>query len=246
MTEEDLLLIEKYFEGTLTAEQAEVFERKRKSSIEFSKEVKFQKELLAHTEAHIRKELKTQMLADFRFINQPGRVKLIQPIRWKVYLSAAAVLILLVVFSIFKFSNDGSTAVFEAYYRPYDGLVVTRSNELKANVGLLDYQRGNYSIALEYLLATSEIKGVSPGERKLLIANCYLNVDEPEKSLEILTSIDSDENPIIKANISWYRAMSYLKMKQPSEAKAIFEMLAAGNSVYAGKASDVLKEAVFN
>ncbi|MEL6561803.1 MAG: hypothetical protein AAFQ94_26695 [Bacteroidota bacterium] len=246
MTEEDLLLIEKYFEGALTGEQAELFERKRESSVEFSNEVKFQKELLAHTEAHIRKELKDQMLSDFRSIDQPGRVKLIQPIRWKYYLSAAAVLILIAVFSIFKFSENESLAIYESYYRPYDGLVVTRSNELNDNAGLLGYQRGEYSTALEYLLATPEIKGVSQGERKLLIANCYLNIDQPYKSLEILESIDSDEKPIIKANISWYRAMSYLKMKQLSEAKAIFEMLAAGNSAYVNKASDILKEAVFN
>ena len=123
MTEEDLLLIEKYFEGALTEEQAELFERKRESSAEFSNEVKFQKELLAHTEAHIRKELKDKMLADFRSVDQPGRVKLIQPIRWKYYISAAAVLILIAVFSIFKFSEDENLAIYEAYYRPYDGQI---------------------------------------------------------------------------------------------------------------------------
>lgn len=247
MTEEDLLLIEKYLDDSLTEEQSVLFESKRRSSEEFSSEVKFQKKLLAHTEAHIRSELKKQMLADYRSIDQPGRVKLIQPINWKFYLSAAAIIILIGVFSIFRFSDSEHSAVFEAYYQPYDGLVVTRTNdELNSNAGLLDYQRGNYPAALDYLLATSEIKDVSPGQRNLLIANCYLMLNQPAESLQFLESTAPDEKPIVIANVNWYRAMSYLKMDQLEEAEKILKVLASGNSAYANKASAILKEELFN
>ncbi len=221
MNNEDLLLIQKSIEGELNEEEQVVFDEKLMQSEDFKKEFKLQKEILAHTEAHIKSNLKAEMLADFRSINQTESAKVIPLKRFYYYAAAASVVVIIGVFSILNLNSSSSSELYTAYYAPYDGIVNTRSDGALSSVGLSLYEQRNYEEALEIILQSHKIKDVTDGQRKLLIANCYLNLEQPGKSLEFLKQIAETESQLIKDNAKWYQVMSYLQLENKELAKDI-------------------------
>lgn len=244
MNEEDLLLIQKSIEGDLTEAEKITFEEKLQQSEEFSKEVKLQKEILAHTEAHLRSKRKVEMLADFRSISEEESTKTIPVWRYFLY-AAAAVIIIIGLFSIFNISPSGTSEIYAAYYKPYDGVVNTRGTDSEVFKGITLYQQGNYQQALNLILQSEEIPEITDGQKNLLIANCLLNLDQAGKSIEYLNQISKDENQLITENTKWYLAMSYLALDNLKAAREQLENLSNSQSAYAKKSSQLLEENIF-
>ncbi|MEL7144918.1 MAG: hypothetical protein AAFO69_01015, partial [Bacteroidota bacterium] len=158
---------------------------------------------------------------------------------------AASIVLLLGVFSIFNLTTPGYEEAFTAYYTPYDGVVNTRGEETALDEGITAYHEKRYADATSLLTEQKSIDGITNGQQYLLIASCYLELDKPDKSLEWLSKIAASESSLIIANQKWYQSLAYLLKDDITKSKQILKELAEGKSAYQNRASQLLKEEVF-
>ncbi len=160
--------------------------------------------------------------------------------------AASVTLIAICCITIFLFLNDSASpnAVFEEYYRPYDGYVITRALTKDAHSeGITAYETGDYATALKHFLnAKSDSLRIS--ERNLLISSCYLSLDEPASALRYLSKIRSQQI-MIQYNKDWYLALAYLNSGRVTESGKLFMDIGQSNSPFALKAKEILKKHIF-
>ncbi|MGB3467286.1 MAG: hypothetical protein WBA74_18530 [Cyclobacteriaceae bacterium] len=244
MTDKELLIIEKYLDEELDQDEKLEFNTLMSGSEEFANEVKLQKSMIAYTSANLRAERKARMLADFRAL-QAEEAKVI-PLWSKLRYFVAASIVLVIGFFIFtNYSQDPADDLYASYYRPYDGVVITRSDGDQSVDGLAAYYSQAYERALEKFINSEETSVITEEQRLLLIANCYLNLDQPDKSIQALKSISAGNNELIKDSRDWYLAMSYLKSEDIEQARSTLIALKDRQSVYSAKAGTLLEEDVF-
>jgi len=201
--------------------------------------------VMAHTEAVVKSKRKAEMLADFRNLRNEQTTKIIPLWRkYVAYAAAASVVLIIGVFALINIGPDESD-VYAMYYNPYDGVISTRDDSTRSFEGVTAYNQGRYQKALDLLLTAKQVKGISKGQQLLLIANCYLALDQPDKSIEYLDQVEQTESTLVKDNKVWYEAMSYLKTGDLRKSRELLEQLKDSNSAYASKAEKVLNEDIF-
>ncbi len=266
MNDHEQSLIEKYLDNRLTDEENIEFNEQVETSDSFASEVAFQKKMLAHLEANIKSQQKAKLLVDLQQIKlednnlQPvnetesrKEAKTIQLIPKKAWYGIAASLVILIgVFSILQLGGQTNDEVYLSYYQPYDGIVNTRGNnnvveEAKPLMEIIAlYNVGQYQIALDNFLKIEKVEGITDGQFALLIANCYLNLDQPANGLEWLAKISTEENSLVTANKDWYIAMCHIKANEIEKAKNKLSDIIDKRSIYTHKASKLLKEDIFS
>jgi len=80
-------------------------------------------------------------------------------------------------------------------------------------------------------------------EKNLAIGICYVELDENQKALTILTPLFQSQTPVNQHRAMWFAAWAYHKMKNKENAKKIFtELSESASPEYADKAKKVLQE----
>ncbi|MEP0987220.1 hypothetical protein [Ekhidna sp.] len=242
ISEENIMLIRKYLDGDLSSDEKELFNEKR-SSKDFNDELKFQEELIKHLSAQISSERKAIMLEDFRRVrkNQKKSTKSSKQI---YYYIAAAVSLLIISFSTIQLLKTKSNEqIFESYFIPYDGVTIKRGQEDQLSQGMKAYSNGDYNEALIFF--QDNAIGTTEPENFLLIGNCHLALNEAEKSLIWFNKISRTENKIAYSAALWYKSLAYIKLEEVEKSRHLLEELVQSNSIYEPKASQLLKESIF-
>lgn len=155
---------------------------------------------------------------------------------------AAAVISLLAVssFVIFEFSRSSSEEIlFDEYFRPYSGVVNTRGDASIPIQGYQDYTAHDYQRALQQFIDSDEPKGDT---LKLLIANCYLGLDDTKNGILWLNRIGADASFSIQQSRDWYLALAFLLSGNIDESKLLLNHLIEAKSIYSKRALLLLKE----
>lgn len=241
--ENDIELIERYLDNSLSTAEEEEFQARVSTSDDFAKEFNFQRKVLAQIQAEEKAELKAKMLSDFRRVTSEQQTQRWYSGKAPWYLAAASLLLISVFYFILGGDADHKE-VFSSYYQAYDGVVVPRGDDQSITDGLQAYNDLNFSKALNIFLAL-ESYDISEGQLQLLIGNCYLNLNQAGEGLRIFQGIEAAENANVLNNRDWYMALTLISLNQLADAKDLLSKIVNSNSIYAIQARALLEEAIF-
>ncbi len=242
ISENDIDLIARYLQGDMPVDEQSAIEAKAAASEDFSKELSFQRRLIAHIQAEEKTRLKAEMLKDFRAKKKEASSKK-WPRRW-IQLAVAASIFLMATFYFVLDSRTSSNEVFLSHFQVYDGVVIVRGEDHSISEGLRAYNRGDFSKALDIFLAL-EAYEISDGQLYLLVSSCFLKLNEPEKALEWLTEVQATEEASIVYNQQWYLALTMLSLDRLEDSKILLQQITASPSIYAAEASTLLDNSIF-
>jgi predicted Zn-dependent protease len=162
---------------------------------------------------------------------------------WPVAIAASVLLLSVSIFVILSLNSKTYETIYETYYKPFPGQLISESvrGEVKDQTGNL--ARTAYE-ARDYRTAELRLKKLvedHPDEShiKLYLAICYLEMNEIEKSKDLLNILDDPENAF-QLEAKWYLALLNIKIKKRTEAVKYLRALAEGRGEYAKEARLIL------
>lgn len=211
--------LQKYLQGSLTAEQQEEFQQRLASDPELAAETAFALEL---QEALAQKEYE-KAKSELAVIHQKSkRTKIWQ---WAI---AASLTILLVVSSFGWFeANEAATSdlLFATYFEPYRNVVAPEvrgdQNESDIANAFAAYDTEDFETALYHF---ERLEQPSPITR-LYQANSLMMLDRAQDALMLLETDRNVEDTFTRERW-WFLSLSYLKLDQrETTADALKQML---------------------
>lgn len=226
--------IDKYFEGTLTTEEQQEFDRLCLTDNEFAESLAYQKQLKKAITLSKRTDLKKKL--------QGFEVETKKPKSFKVWIAAASILLLCTLG--YYFSMTSNSGLYDDYYQTYPNveLPTVRGNsntDLKSQA-FYAYDQGNYQQASEKF---SEIYNNTKDDYALFYkAVSQMELHKHEEAIADLNAINLDDNPTYTPFITWYKALCYLKLDNEKEAKPLLKSLAATDNPQKEMAAKLLSE----
>ncbi len=242
---DDIILLERYLENSLSAEEAGAVEKRIADEPEFAE--LYQNELLlvrgirlSHLKTKL-EELKV-IEGDMSSTSRPaGRVLSIQTF-WRPLAIAAGLTLLAVAYSLWNNSSNPQE-LFAANFKPYPNVfepVVRGTGEQnKRAEAFAAYEKGEYKVAAEgfkQLLQVNEEPGVL-----LLLGNANLMLDRTSEAKEnfVTLSKDFDELDLLA---KWYLSLCYLKMGETDSARVLLDEIVGQGGSYSEKAKELLNK----
>jgi hypothetical protein len=241
---EDLQLIEKFIDGELSIDERKLFQE-RMNDEAFAKQLHFQRAVTDSVRIVQEQELKKkfkQRLEQQRMTNETGTGESSR----RNYYWAAAVLVIALASTIFIVVQqpDSSEKLYLAYYQPYPVTGITRDgSEEKQDPAVTAYGSGDYRSAafiLEAKIAEATTRNAE--ELKLILGNCYLQLGEQNKAALLFKQVMQSDDPVLKADASWYFALAQIRMSDVANAKVTLQDLMATKSAYRSKAAQLLDD----
>ncbi len=246
----DIMLIERYLDGSLDGERMELVRKRLSADPAFN--VLYKKEKFLEKGIHY-SFLKTK-LEQIKTVekgleirnSEEAKGKSILLSYWKPLAAAAGVL--LVAASYFFFFQSGSVPVneklFTTYYEPFDspGSGLTRGQNDTVMTwkqkGYLAYDNGRYEEAISHF--QNALKENDDPVVELCQGNAYLSIGQAERAELVFRNILDDHEDLV-TQAKWYLSLSYLKQNKLERAKSTLWEISK-SSTYGEKARKLLKE----
>ena len=241
-TEQDITLVEKYFDSELSSEELNHFNARVEHDEDFK--ALFQREKIII--GAIRNQGLIDNLLYLKSIEEKIQGDQSFPIASGIkgwyYYAAAAVVALLVAVAVLLPGKENTDELFAAYFTPYPNVVqpLLRGNESTERAeAFQEYEQKNYVAAAEgfkELLDRKEEPGIL-----LLLGNSNLMLGKSEEAQEnFITLIRNYDEFDLQAK--WFLSLSYLKSGDTESARKILEELGETEVSYAAKAKELLEK----
>ncbi|NBP69962.1 MAG: hypothetical protein EBR30_19370 [Cytophagia bacterium] len=241
MMQENLDIVDRYLEGSLSEQERTAFEEK-----------------LLHDET-LRQQVDEMKLMRAGIIRASRRAALenlktlestLPPVEKKgltlwanIWLQAAAVLVIgLITYALWPTSVDEKEFLstdFEVYPNVIMPTVrgeIPNDSTLKA-LAFRAYDQKQFEEA-EQLFNRIDNKDVNI---LFYLGNCYIATKQPDKALPLFKNVLNDYN-VFDEQAEWYIAVSYLKLEDREKAKETLNKIAASESSYKAKALLILEK----
>ncbi|MEO1624768.1 MAG: hypothetical protein AAFV25_06395 [Bacteroidota bacterium] len=157
---------------------------------------------------------------------------------------AVALLLLLALWYWWPAAPPNSQDIYAAHYEVYDLQSAIRSTDQDARLtaALENYQKGDFQASLPLFESLLQEQG---DEIQLLFgaAHSHLGIGQPAEAIPYLQRIVRSDDLLYKDAARWYLALSFQRLGQADDARALFEFLATeGEGTYQQKAQQVLKQ----
>ena len=206
------ILIERFFENTLTEDEKNQFELLLANDTEFAEAVAFEKQLQSAIHLNNRANIKSKLQ---QFEAEQKVIKMSGP-KW--YMIAAGFLVIVASTVWILFQRPDAVQLYASYYEPYPNVVAPITRSITSNADSITqyafflYENKNYadaSVVFNKIFSTSQY----PFSLTYL-GICNLEMGNISEAIKVLqaSSILKD-NDIIVAK--WYLAMAYLKNEEP-------------------------------
>lgn len=238
-------LINGYFEGALSQNQLEEFNRLLKADSEFVTEFEFQKELKVSLKKEERKHLK----AMFNDLNKSNKKPETKVLPFRTWLAAASIVIVGGLASWFFYFNApklNANELYAANFTPYDNIIspIERGGQ---DIGKKDlrtkaftaYEIGEYPEALE-LFKELKIKN-NHSYIDFYSAIILMQLNKQEEAIPLLKKY-IESNAILKDRALWYLALSHLKVKELDKSKLTLKKLISLESFKTKEANELLEK----
>ncbi|NVK53185.1 MAG: hypothetical protein HWD85_09640 [Flavobacteriaceae bacterium] len=144
---------------------------------------------------------------------------------YKKWLVAASIIAIIGITSFWLLNKpNNSENLFANYYAPYENVIypISRTEKVKNKkvAAFESYELGNYKKALNQFNALSEEKKEDKEVITFYKAICYLQLDQPEKTIDLLRN-NFKNNALWKDKNYWYLALAYLKTDNRIAAKKV-------------------------
>lgn len=229
------LLIEAYFENTLTSEDQAIFEDLLKSDKAFADQVDFEKNTKIAITLEARKKLKQQLQSyESEFAPKTSRKLL-----WIV---AASIAILLGVLTLFNTNRPSNTDLFAEYFEPYPNIeapLVRGSNQATDKTqAFTAYESGDFKTAA--ILFNQIYESENEEYSRFYGAMSLMALGEYEASKEILITTGWSEN--YSERVNWFLALDYLRLNQTKNARTLLENIVQKKQYQNKNAEELLKK----
>ncbi len=228
-------LLDKYFEGTLTARELEIFERLIKEDNKFAAAFEFQQNIQKAILLHERATLKRKLQVYERDSTKPKKIT------WWGY-AVASVIILIGAAIWVNLLFNPQEKLYAKYYQPYPNTVAPtvrgQQNETLKTEAFYAYDNGDYEKAHERFSALYQ-------QDKEDYALFYQGVSLMElgRFKEAITLFGQyPNNGLFTDYAVWYQALSYLKENEEHRARRLLETLSASQSPMRSQAIALLND----
>lgn len=241
MSEQDIALLDDYFNGLLDTEAARAVEARAASDAAFGQEYALRREMesfprRASERAAFRETLTTVAQDYFKEndLQQSPMTARVSRMRW---LAAAASLALVAV-AVWLFTNTGGPAYRQFAQHEAPAFTVRGAADQAAGDAEKAFAEKNYAAALA---AIDRLLAVQADDPTALLYKgiCLIELDRTSEARALLTPM-ADGNSALRAEARWYVALSYLKEKNPTACRAELLKITADESRF-GQAQELLK-----
>ena len=230
------LLLEKYFEKTLTESERIAFEQLLAADEEFAAAFAFEKEV---KKAFIHNE-KTELKRKLQALEAKKSAKTV-PMRWYY---AAACVILLAGFSLWIFQGESTDKLYESYYQTYPNVVApavrgSQSDDIQSRA-FNAYDTGDYGEAEQLF---QEIYQTERTDFALFYTGLsQLELQQYEVAQSTFEQFDFSKNNSFTPYFKWYLALAELKTGNAADAKILLEDLSQRDNPMQEMAKELLEE----
>ena len=223
-------LIDKYFNNSLSPKEQLKFNELLQNDDKFKKEFVFQKDLKKVISKHQQNDLK-KVIEDFEKEN--SNMKFINiPKKWLV---AASIVFLIGVGFVFVKSNfyPSSEQLYVENFEPYRNIVFPVERSIPSNSieqsAFVAYENNNYHKAINLF---NSIPNNNDNYVIFYKAMCYMSLDKTEEAVNLLLSISDNNSGKNGTNFeeisTWYLGLAYLKLEQNNDAMEQFKNVTNG------------------
>lgn len=243
-TEDQLDTIKKYAAHQYLNDDETQFVQYNKETEAFQKELIYQKALIdsvTNKERAFWKEKFETIDANYPQINEAKERKL--KFKKNIILIFAGIVILVMFFYLIMGVNQAkdNEILFAQYYEPFPNLITPLNRDINdTNIdGFQEYELGNYKEALIKLETSNDSNSII----QLYKALCLLQLDETEKSINILSKVAANEKAKYHDAAEWYLILTMIKNKQLVEAKGeLLKLVDDQDHLYWNKGTKLLKK----
>lgn len=236
--QDDITLVERYFEQALSTEQKEALEARLRDDAEFRKIFEQERQIIAAVRLEGLKKDLGFLEERERELTARGRQAYINT-QWR-YLSVAAsiAIIALVLFKPWMSQND---RLFKEYYQAYPNVFETtvRGGEQVASgiKAFQAYEQRDFETAAD-LLTILVRENNTPGIVMLLGNAQLMNGDIEEAQASFLKLLN--EHNILDDEAKWYLGLIALKQGNAQDAEHYFTEVASADNVFSLNAAELL------
>ena len=245
--EQQIELIEKYLEKTVTEQEVKEFEKLHSEDEYFRDLYKITKAEIEAIKNTARKEFLDELK---RIDSNLPEIKLSTPfpkrkmkwIGWSIAAAACMTGMILLVTYLRPDNTKKTDQIYAIYYQPYRNLITSynRSDEKATTLkeqAMSSYTEGDYNKAIEKF---KEIKAPEQDAAiHFYIANAYMATGKMDEArTNFLWVLKADI--LFVDQTKWFLALSYIKSNQLSEAKKLLFDLTNHENAYKARATEIL------
>lgn len=235
VSDNDIAIIQKYFDNEINEEELAVFEARKKSSMDFAKEVEVHQAMMGAIRVNDESLLRAELKREVKNLDITEEKR-----KFKWYYAVAAISIIAMATYLIL---PNYSSLFKSYYTILPESPIVR-NELNNSdryaEGMQQYSLGQYEKALIIFSNLEEPKRQI--ELSLYIGNSFLNLRKPEEAIESLQAAVNAEKGLINDHGKWYTALAHLANEDKQQAKEVLTNLSSYENSYQEKAQSLLDE----
>lgn len=244
MNEQDFALINDYFNGLLSPEQAESVRARAATDAAFGQEFELRRRMEEFPRRAVRRKALADQLAvvgaEFFRENEserPEQTRMTAKINWRRWMAVAASLLLLASALWFMQESQPSYSRY-AQHAPLS-LTLRGTVDQAATKAETDFNARNYASALT---ALDQLLAVQPDQltARLYKGICLIELDRGAEARSVLEPLAGGTSAL-RAEAIWYVALSYLKEKDNANCRIALQRLREGDDHYE-QAQQLLKK----
>lgn len=242
-TENDITLVERYFDAELTGDETIQFNNRVAQDEAFKALVQREKIIIGA----IRNQGLLDNLQYLKSIEEKIQGEQSQPPASKIkswyYYAAAAIITIVLAVRILLPTQPSTDELFASYFTPYQNIFepTTRGEQLESKrvLAFQAYDQQNYEMAATLF---SDVFQKEPASEILfLLGNSNLMLGKTQEAQEnFVTLIKNFDDLDLQAK--WYLSLCYIKNGEQENARKILSELGNTKSSYASKATELIKK----
>ncbi|MDW3210928.1 MAG: hypothetical protein R8N23_13720 [Reichenbachiella sp.] len=239
-SDQDIELIEKYLDNSLSHEERTQLEKRIEQSDEFERQIKYAELAISDIKSEQEKRVKKELLEIFEDSKKGIEEK--TKLRKFSLLAAVISLILCSIFVLDRDSGNIHQTLFMEYYDEYPARPIFRdlNQKDKLSKAIQAYERGQYQGALPFLL--EQFSRESDHNLAIYIGNCFLAQDDMDEAIKFFKLAEQSPQADIRANAKWYLALSYLKSAKTDDCKKVLTGIIDQKQLYFKEAQELLNK----
>lgn len=246
-TEQDITLVERYFDAELSEAEIKIFQSRVAGDEMFRSLVEREKIIIGA----IRSQGLIDTLHYLKSVEEKIQGNLShsltqRPKTWYYY-AAAAVVTLLIAVTLLLPSQQTSDELFADYFTPYGNIFeptvrgdkADSKTDTKRSQAFHAYERKDYQQA--EILFTELLHGKQEPEILFLLGNTNLMLDHTADAQKNFSTLIRDFDDL-DLQAKWYLALSYLKSDDRENARKMLRELGETENSYASKAKELIEK----
>lgn len=240
MEDNDLILIDKFLDGTLSIAEKALFENRLRDDPKFKNRLQLIQEVASAQSLETEEFKKSLKDISKKYENSNSQFDLKKI--WPLILGILLLSFLAFYFLKPKPIKETTKHLYAAYFSTYPNVITTRNNESSnaLEIPLAQYDNGNF-IDANTLFEKLRSENFSD-TLYFYYGVSLMQTDQEQKAINLFKEITKDKNSAFNAQANWYQALAHVKANEIDAAKDVLERLLKNNSssTYSTKAKKLL------